>query len=172
MLKRLCTADCTFANLGGDGFVQDACFDCSAAVNAVNASVTIANCTFFHPAPLNGTAYIRAFNGGRLRITGCEFAPTPDLQFSPFVALPDTAVYSDDASMAFRDDGGAVTPPKPLAAAPSLPETSPLEFLTRDDEWFVAMQEVRHLAIERRSVNADDELCDASPAGHVHGSCP
>ena len=150
-----CAADCTFAYLGGDGFtVQNACADCSSAVIAANTSASLVNCTFFSPVASNGSAYIRAFDGGRVRISGCRFAPT-DLRLSPFAALSNSSVYSDISSFVVRDDTGATSPPQPLAAAPALPETSPYAFLTRDDEWYVAIQQVCLAAPQgRRSMHA------------------
>eukprot|EP00892_Ulva_mutabilis_P002848 jgi/Ulvmu1/12564/UM091_0005.1 len=130
--------NCTFANLGGNGFSSTACAVCSAAVIAVNATVTVVNSTFFDPVPLNGSTYVRAWSNGRVVLSGCEFAPTPGLRWSPFYAYDGAAVYSADADVDIRTDPeGTTVAASPLAALETAPPTNSMETPQRDDPWFV-----------------------------------
>eukprot|EP00892_Ulva_mutabilis_P002162 jgi/Ulvmu1/11947/UM082_0026.1 len=131
--------NCTFANLGGNGFGD--CPDCTGGLNAANASVAVVGSTFFDPAPFRGTSYFRAFDGGRISTSGCEFAPTPHLQLSPFYARDNSTVYSDDAAMRVRSDSGPPVAASPLAAIPDYPPGSNKIFLQRSDPWFVAIRQ-------------------------------
>lgn len=143
-------ADCTFANLGGDGF-GDACPDCTGAIVASDsAALTVVNSTFFDPAPFPGTSYLRAFEGGRVRISGCEFAPKPGLTEELFYTRGDATVYADDPSIRIRSDSGAPVAPLPLAAIPAPAPGANATFLERTDEWFAYRRKVRDLPSLRR----------------------
>ena len=143
-LTPLLHADCTFANLGGDS--TGGCPDCSSAVNAASVSITIVNSTFFDIAPFPGATYVRAWRGGRVLLSGCEFAPTPDQQQVPFYAEELSAVYADNESMLIRTDTDNLVSARPLSqAGVDHPNTSSTRFLRRDDPWFLRIRSVRRL---------------------------
>ena len=134
-------ADCTFANLGGDSQNVSAitCADCSGAVNAVNASVTLANSTFFDPIALPGASYVRAWQFALVLLTGCSFAPTPRLELTPFQAVSSGKIFGE--GFLIRNQPGSLSvgplPPNTADAAPNA------SFLDRSDPWFEQVQSVR-----------------------------
>lgn len=140
-------ADCTFANLGGDGLVvargEEGCADCSAAVNANNVSVTIVNSTFFDPVALPGSSYVRAWEDSRVAISGCEFAPTPQLDAVPFYTADRSTIYSDRSGLVTRSGEDGVQMGAPLQSA-VLADLGPTErLLQRSDPWFANITAVR-----------------------------
>lgn len=141
-LTPLLHADCTFANLGGDS--TGGCPDCSSAVNAASVSITIVNSTFFDIAPFPGATYVRAWRGGRVLLSGCEFAPTPDQQQVPFYAEELSAIYASNNDVLIRTDADVLLPAQPLSQVEvAHPNTSSTRFLRRDDPWFVRIRSVR-----------------------------
>ena len=154
-------ADCTFANLGGAG-VGDGCLDCTGGINAANASVNVVNSTFFDPAPFNGTSYVRAWGGAHVLLSGCEFAPTPELKLSPFYARNRSFVYSSDRSFRIRSDSGPPAPPSPIAAIPDL-TGSDEAFLQGSDPWFQDIQQVS-LSLDRTPLALIEPITRASSA--------
>ena len=135
-------ADCTFANLGGTDSVG--CEDCSAAVNSAAVSVTVVNSTFFDVAPFRGATYVRTWGEGRVLLSGCAFAPTPDKAPIPFYAEELSTIYADNESMLVRTDTGVLVSAASLSQAEvEHPNTSSTRFLRRDDPWFVRVRRVR-----------------------------
>eukprot|EP00892_Ulva_mutabilis_P002855 jgi/Ulvmu1/12570/UM091_0012.1 len=59
---------------------------------------------------------------------------------TPFGATH-SSIFSDDASLVVRNDAGSASTAQPLAAVPALLQTPPLEFLARDDDWLVGIQQ-------------------------------
>lgn len=146
------SADCTFANLGGDGFDTKACDVCSAAVLSNNATVAVVNSTFLDPLPRNGSTYVRAWAGGAVLLSGCSFAPTPGLDFSPFYAYDNATIYSADAEIRVRTDArGTLAAPTPPAAIPAAARGSKAVLLRRDDPWFRSTRIVRHPYVQHVS---------------------
>lgn len=113
-------------------------------MNAVNASVTIVNSTFFDPMPWNGSTYIRAWAGGQVLLSGCEFAEATDLRFSPFQAYDGATIFSDDTDIEVRSDGPPLDTlePSPLVAIPTGPTAPNRVFLQRSDPWFANIRSV------------------------------
>lgn len=134
--------DCTFANLGGDG---QGCENCTAAISAGNTTVTVVNSTFFAPAPFPVSTYIRAWNGGRVLLSGCLFGPGPELSRSLFFTV-NAVIYSDSKeAIAIRslNNSAPLSQSSPVSAIPAIPPDSNDAFLQRDNPWFVDLLEVR-----------------------------
>ena len=134
------------------------CFDCTSAVNAHNTSVAIINSTFFDPAPFNGSSYIRAWGGARVLLSGCEFAPTPHHNKTPFYVRDNGTIYSD-VPLVVRSDPGVV----PFTAAPA--SSAPAAFPTRNDPWFASVRLVLPLPLPPcRTRTRAQPLCRSGPA--------
>ena len=115
-----------------------------------NTSVAIVNSTFFDPVPIDGTAYVRTWDDGRVLVSGCEFADTPEF-YTPFQALDTATIYSNDRSIKIREQiipwTGSVFEPTPVSQIPDFPVDSNMEFVWRTDEWFLRTTTVRCLLL-------------------------
>lgn len=135
-------ADCTFANLGGDA--EQHCDNCVGAINSDRVAVTVVNSTFFDPAPLPDSLYVRAWNDGGVALHGCEFGPTTmPKDEPPFYASDEADLYSDvDGLLHQTNDAGVLRRGRSLEDLPQLPAGTPMRFLQRDDPWFVDIRKV------------------------------
>ena len=107
------------------------------------------NSTFFDPTPADGATYVRTWEEGRALLSGCQFAATPELQLTPFAALNDATIYSNDRSIKIRrgsaeGDPVRVVEPTPVSEIPDFPDDSNMAFVWRSDVWFVRTQKVRN----------------------------
>ena len=158
-------ADCTFANLGGDE--ESDCDVCTSAINVNAVFVSIVNSTFFDPARFTKTAYIRAWEGGSVRISGCEFGDPVDVEDSLFFQNNGT-FYSDDDVVSARAKEGPPQPTLPIAQAPVALVGSYDGFLQNTDPWFTSTVAVRTSASSHARPSLPRTcLCRFTIAGRV-----
>lgn len=133
-------ADCTFADLGGSG---EGCEPCSSAFNAQNTTtINIVNSTFFALNPFPQATYVRAWEGARVLLSGCSFAPAAPGQRARFIAQDNATLFSDDESIRVMTDSGAFVPATAATLADADAAEAGLAFLQRTDPWFVALRQV------------------------------
>lgn len=138
-----CAADCTFANLGGDGSASAACAECTGNVIA-EAPVHIVNSTFFDPVRRPLTTYVRAGDNGSVLLTGCTFGEPSSITDPLFYAQDSAVIYTDDtAAIRVRTEAGGTATASPVSLVPELPAVSSKSFPQRSDPWFVSVMRVR-----------------------------
>lgn len=78
---------------------------------------------------------------GAVMVENCTFADDPG--FFPLESRAGSSFYSDDPTLQLQVRISQFDSPKPLEAIPDPDAESPPLFLSRDDQWFAQLRNVR-----------------------------